>query len=605
MCGLNAIFAYGAGAPNVEPAELIAVRDAMTARGPDAEGSWISADGRVGLGHRRLSIIDLSEAANQPMALDGGRVRITYNGEIYNFRALRSRLQAEGRVFETESDTEVLLHLYDRDGPEMVRHLRGMFAFALWDEARRGVLLGRDPFGIKPLYYTDDGKTLRAASQVKALLAGGAVGGAPDAAGHVGFFLFGYVPEPHTLYADIRALPAGSTMWIDAAGGHRIERYFDPARHLAEAPAMPSAAPPPLDLGRALRESVDHHLVADVPVGVFLSAGLDSAAITGLASESRNGDLETMTLGFEEFRGTPRDEAPLAEAVAATYGTRHRTRWVTGADFRGDVAALLAAMDQPSIDGVNTYFVAKEAAAMGLKVALSGLGGDELFGGYNSFRQVPALVGSLGWVPGAAALGRGLRVVAAPLLGHLAGRVSPKAAGLLEYATTYGDAYLLRRGLFMPWELHSVLDADLVRAGWGELAPRLALESTVAEIAQPCAKVAALEMAWYMENQLLRDADWAGMAHSLEIRVPLVDAELFAQVAPHIGGAAAPTKRAMAAAPAEPLPQAVLERPKSGFFVPVREWLEGGASGAGKVGGERGLRGWARWVYAAAWEQEA
>ena len=601
MCGLNAIFAYGAGAPNVEPGELIAVRDAMTERGPDAEGSWISADGRVGLGHRRLSIIDLSQAANQPMALAGGRVRVAYNGEIYNFRALRRRLQAEGRVFETESDTEVLLHLYDRDGPEMVRHLRGMFAFALWDEERRGMLLGRDPFGIKPLYYTDDGKTLRAASQVKALLAGGGVGGAPDPAGHVGFFLFGYVPEPHTLYADIRAVAAGSTLWIDAAGGRRIERYFEPARQLAATPAMPSAAPPPLDLGKALRESVEHHLVADVPVGVFLSAGLDSAAITGLASEFRNGDLDTMTLGFAEFQGTSRDETPLAEAVAATYGTRHRTRWVTGGDFRDDAPALMAAMDQPSIDGVNTYFVAKEAAAMGLKVALSGLGGDELFGGYDTFRQVPALVGRLGWVPGGAALGRGLRVVAAPLLGHLARYISPKAAGILEYATTYGDAYLLRRGLFMPWELGSVLDADLLRAGWRELAPRLALETTSSGIARPRAKVAALEMTWYMANQLLRDADWAGMAHSLEIRVPLVDAELFAQVAPHVGGPGAPTKQAMAAAPDEPLPRAVLERPKSGFFVPVREWLEGAEAGGGKSGGERGLRGWARRVYAAAW----
>ena len=601
MCGLNAIFAYGAGAPSVERRELIAVRDAMTPRGPDAEGSWISADGGVGLGHRRLSIIDLSEAANQPMALAGGRVRITYNGEIYNFRALRRRLQAEGRVFETESDTEVLLHLYDRDGPDMVRHLRGMFAFALWDEARRGMLLGRDPFGIKPLYYTDDGVTLRAASQVKALRAGGGVGGAPDPAGHVGFFLFGYVPEPHTLYADIGALPAGSTLWIDAAGGHRIERYFDPARQLAEPPAAASAEAPPLDLGKALRESVEHHLVADVPVGVFLSAGLDSATITGLASESRNGDLETMTLGFEEFRGTPRDEAPLAEAVAATYGTRHHTRWVTGTDFHGDLETLLEAMDQPSIDGVNTYFVAKEAAAMGLKVALSGLGGDELFGGYDTFRQVPALVGRLGWLPGGAALGRGLRVVAAPLLGHLARHISPKAAGILEYGTTYGDAYLLRRGLFMPWELGSVLDADLLRAGWRELAPRLALATCAAGIARPRAKVAALEMAWYMGNQLLRDADWAGMAHSLEIRVPLVDAELFAQVAPHVGGPGAPTKLAMAAAPAKPLPGAVLGRPKSGFFVPVREWLEGGEAATA----ERGLRGWARRVYTAAWDGAA
>ena len=190
-----------------------------------------------------------------------------------------------------------------------------------------------------------------------------------------------------------------------------------------------------------------------------------------------------------------------------------------------------------------------------------------------------------------------MRVVAAPLLGHMARRVSPKAAGLLEYGTTYGDAYLLRRGLFMPWELGSVLDADLLRAGWRKLAPRLALATCAAGIAAPRAKVAALEMTWYMGNQLLRDADWAGMAHSLEIRVPLVDAELFAQVAPHLGGAGAATKQAMAAAPAKPLPGAVLGRPKSGFFVPVREWLAGGESATA----ERGLRGWARRVYAAAW----
>ncbi|MCH7911184.1 MAG: hypothetical protein IIB38_16415, partial [Candidatus Hydrogenedentes bacterium] len=200
-----------------------------------------------------------------------------------------------------------------------------------------------DPFGIKPLYYADDGRTIRIASQVKALLAGGGVATSPEPAGHVGFHLWGYVPEPYTLFTAIRAVPAGSSLWIDQGGVQRVRHFFDVAEEFAAASAAP------LDderLRAALADSVAHHLIADVPVGVFLSAGLDSATITGLASESRNGDLDTMTLGFEEFRGTPRDETPLAATVAATYGTRHHTRWVTGADFHDDLEALL--------DGITT-----------------------------------------------------------------------------------------------------------------------------------------------------------------------------------------------------------------------------------------------------------
>jgi len=329
--------------------------------------------------------------------------------------------------------------------------------------------------------------------------------------------------------------------------------------------------------------------VADVPVGVFLSAGLDSATLTALASEVQGTSLDTMTLGFEEFRGLPEDEVPLAEEVAAAYGTRQRTEYVGGADFRNHLEALLAAMDQPTIDGVNVYFVAKAAAGMGLKVALSGLGGDELFAGYDTFRQVPALAGRLGRVPGLSTLGRGLRVVAAPLVARFA---SPKAAGLLELGTTYGGAYLLRRGLFMPWELPGLLDADMVREGWRALAPLVRLEDCVAGLDRPRLKVMALEMCFYMRNQLLRDADWAGMAHSLEIRVPLVDAHLLSQVA---AMETAPGKAEMARTPARPLPAALLERRKTGFGVPLRQWL------AGDGEGERGLRGWARRVYGAHW----
>ena len=603
MCGLAAIFAYGAAAPPVDGGMLTAINDAMTRRGPDGQGQWLSGDHRVGLAHRRLAIIDLSEAAAQPMFQDHpqdgqkGRLAITYNGEIYNFLELRERLEAENYAFVTNSDTEVLLHLYRRYGPDMVDHLRGMYAFAIWDEERQGLFLGRDPFGVKPLYYRDDGATIAVASQVKALLAGLAAAGIPKPAfapaGHVGFFLFGYVPEPHTLYAGIKALPAGTTVWIDGKGAQPERTYFDISQRLAKIDERAEAAKLP-DL---LRDSVRHHFVSDVPVGVFLSAGLDSSSLTGLAAEIKGANLDTLTLGFDEFAGGPQDEVPLAEKIAEHYGTRQHTVRVSGADFSADLEDLLEAMDQPSIDGVNTYFVAKAAKQEGLKVALSGLGGDELFCGYDGFAQIPALVDSLGWLPGGRPIGRILRALLAPFsaLG-----LPPKAAGLLEYGGRYGDAYLLRRALFMPWELEGelagLMSPEMIRQGLQDLQAARRLDDGQRHIAGGRRKLVALEMSWYMRSQLLRDADWAGMAHGVEIRVPLVDPVLFEGLAAVLGSVDGPDKQAMARALKTPLPAAVLERPKSGFFVPVRQWLQGDT---GTASGARGLRDWAKRVYAA------
>ncbi len=592
MCGIVALFAYGSSAAPVDAAELRTIRDCMAARGPDGTGEWLSTDGRVALGHRRLSIIDLRAVADQPMAYDNGRLRIVFNGEIYNYKSLREELKAQGHAFRTDSDTEVLLHLYDRHGADMVRHLRGMYAFALWDEARGGMLLARDPFGIKPIYIADDGRTLRVASQVKALLAGGRIDTAPEPAGHVGFFLWGNVPDPFTLYHGIRALPAGATMWIDRQRSQPAKPFFDIARILAETepgPADPAARA--ALLRDALLDSVRHHLIADVPVGVFLSAGLDSTAIAGLATELGAARLNTVTLGFREFEGGANDETKLAEIVAHQRKAQHQTRWVLGRDFAAERERLLAAMDQPSIDGVNTYFVAKAARETGLKVALSGLGGDELFGGYPSFRHVPRLVRSLSPIAAIQWPGRLMRAASANIIGMV---TSPKYAGLLEYGSSWAGAYLLRRSLFMPWELDDHLPHEMVRAGLKKLETLARLDETARPPTTAHGKVSALELSWYMRNQLLRDSDWAGMAHSLEIRVPFVDAELFRRIAPLLVGAKPPTKRDMADTLRDKLPEPILNRAKTGFVIPVRDWVLGESGKA-----SRGLRGWAQSVYAA------
>ncbi len=589
MCGIAGILAYGQDAPPVDKEELLRIRDSMTRRGPDGEGLWLAKDHRAGLAHRRLAIIDLTETGAQPMASASGRYRITFNGEIYNYRELRSQLAQGGRQFNSHSDTEVLLALYEDRGAGMVHLLRGMYAFGIHDLENRTLFLARDPFGIKPLYYADDGRTFRFASQVKALLKSGKVDSGASPAGHVGFYLWGHVPDPHTLFEGIKALGAGSSLLVGPGGPGKREVFFSIAREFAaakdrETETSPDAKSRKLHAG--LKDSVRHHMVADVPVGIFLSSGLDSTTITALASELADGDLRTVTLGFNEYRGTEDDETPLASLVARKYGTAHRTDWVSRNNFATHMEEMLEAMDQPSIDGVNTYFVSRAAAQGGMKVALSGIGGDELFGGYPSFREVPLVAGLLGASRYFPALGRAFRRVSAPLLKRL---TSPKYAGLLEYGGSFEGAYLLRRGLYMPWELPEFLDGDFVRRGWNELQTLLRLGGTIEGLDGGFQKVSALELNWYMRNQLLRDADWAGMAHSLEIRVPLVDVELFRLVAAvAVGGA--PSKLEMASAPANPLPDRVLERRKTGFSIPVRDWLRQAGTGSNVP---RGIRGWA------------
>ena len=593
MCGIAGILIYRQTGAPVNRDELLKIRDTMTVRGPDGAGLWIASEGHVGLAHRRLSIIDLSEIGAQPMASKDGRLRVVFNGEIYNYKQLRAELQKKGYRFQSQSDTEVLLHLYAEHGMDMVHSLRGMYAFAIWDESKKGLLLARDPFGIKPLYYADDGHAIRFASQVKALLQSPAIDTRPEPAGHVGFFLWGSVPEPYTLYKGIRALPAGSTLWVDGVGDIALKGFFSAAELLSGGGLNRSASVVERQeqLRAALLDSVQHHLVADVPVGVFLSAGLDSTTLTALAAESSSASLHTATLGFNEYRGTKNDETVLAARVADHCRTTHHTRWVSREDFHNERKRLLKAMDQPTIDGVNSYFISKAAVESGLKVAISGLGGDELFGGYPSFQDIPSMVkllSPLNIVPG---LGRLFRWMSAPVLKHL---TSPKYASLLEYGGTYGGAYLLRRGFFMPWELPEILGDKITREGWEELKPLMCLERTFHGVTTDRARISALEMSWYMRNQLLRDADWAGMAHSLEIRVPLVDVELMRRIAPLLTEKF-PDKQDMARTPHIPLPAEILNRCKTGFSVPVREWL---TQNGGRQVGERGLRGWAREVYA-------
>jgi asparagine synthase (glutamine-hydrolysing) len=583
----------------------------MRARGPDGSGAWWNLDRHCGLGHRRLSIIDLSDRASQPMISGDGRFVVVFNGEIYNYPQLRSDLESDGAHFRTTSDTEAILHLYSRYGADMVYGLRGMFAFAVWDETRRGLFLARDPYGIKPLYTANDGWTFRFASQVKALMAGGRVSRDPEPAGIVGFHLFGNVPEPFTIYRDVRALPAGHTLWIDSSGPRQPKPFANLAEVVSKGMANPTA---PRELPERVRtgvlDSVRAHLLADVEVGIFLSAGVDSGALLGLMRDAGQRDIRAITLAFDEFQDTFEDEAPGAAQVASMYGARHIVRRLRAAEFFEDLPRILEAMDQPSIDGVNTWFIAKAAKEQGLKVVLSGLGGDELLGGYESFSDLPKWrrrFGPFAAIPGVGRLSRKLMCAIAPrFFGS-----RPKAVGVLEFSGSLAGTYLLRRGLFLPHELPAIVGPEIALEGLRRLNPLSRIDaSMIPDPKTDIGRVCVLESANYMRNQLLRDADWAGMAHSIEIRVPLVDFTLLAHLAPAIGCLAPGLgKAALASAPTRPVPEAVSNRAKTGFGVPTGIWMNMAADEAVGPNGafsNRGLvsRLWARTVLRATKERD-
>jgi asparagine synthase (glutamine-hydrolysing) len=593
MCGLNGIYSYRSSAPSPTVEEARRTSDAQRLRGPDGEGIWTSSNQRCVFAHRRLSIIDLSDRGLQPMHSADGRYTIVYNGEIYNYPELRAGQVAMGTPLASDSDTEILLHLFAQRGPQMLQLLRGMFSFAIWDNQANTLFAARDPFGIKPLYYSDTDGVFRFASQVKGLMAGGALSREPDPAATIGFLLLGSVPEPFTWYRAVSALPAGHYLTVDANGVSQPVRYADPAAVLHEAVGLSVGHAEAMAQGtQSIRQSVRAHLLADVPVGLFLSGGIDSAAILGIASDFQSGPIRSITLGFREFEGTAEDEVPIAARLAEYYEADHQVRWIDREEFCGDIDALFAAMDQPSIDGINTWFVAKAAASAGLKVAMSGIGGDELLGGYSSFANVPnwhsrfRLISSLPAL--APVLERGIRTA----LPRLA-REKPKMTGLLRHAGTLGGTYFVARALRMPEALPPGLDPAFAAEGLRRLDLRNRMNAPLdPRPASSQAAVTLLELAFYARNQLLRDADWAGMAHSIEIRTPLLDFALFKALGPLIGHLRpAEGKQLLADAPGKPLPDWLRYRSKTGFNIPYASWMRdlpaleaGGAVSPGNKG---------------------
>jgi asparagine synthase (glutamine-hydrolysing) len=566
MCGIAGFIDPAAPSEAREDA-VMRMCAAMLHRGPDDAG--IASIGTATIGMRRLAIFDPVHG-HQPMVTPDGRYTLVFNGAIYNHRSLLGELASAGFVFRTRCDTEVLLAALAHWGEQALGRLRGMFAFALWDSLEESLFAARDPFGIKPFYYRHEGGRLLFASEVSALLASGVVRAEVDPEAVADYLAWFAVPAPRTVYRGLRSLQPGECLRFRRG---RLDLHA--AWTFTGVPHDPAPCRTREEFVRTLRSRLDDtiraHMLADVPVGAFLSGGLDSAAVVGLMSQAGGRTLKTVSIGFNEAAYS---ETAQAEATAKHLGTHHRTRIVTGADVVRDLDLFLRTCDQPTGDGLNTFYASQTARAAGVKVVLSGLGGDELFGGYPSFRAVPRLVRRLPlWrrVPSP------LRSLAADALGR-GGTRPRKLSDLLRHARDPHEVAALQRRVFSEARQRSLLSADAL-AAIGRPSPfHPRLGPLRDDLGDPdlFSLVSAWELRTYMADVLLRDSDVMSMRHSVELRVPFVDRPLIEWLWRQPVGLREDARRpksVLAEAAADVLPPGMAERPKRGFTLPFPLWM--------------------------------
>jgi asparagine synthase (glutamine-hydrolysing) len=575
MCGIAGLLGTDQGA-TARVAEALAV--ALAHRGPDDQGIEtvpVESEGRsLTLVHRRLSIIDLSPLGHQPMTDPATGNWIVYNGEIFNFLDLRRELEARGVRFRSLSDTEVILKLYAAYGLDALSQLCGMFALALWDDARQELLLAVDPVGIKPLYHcrSEDGSFLFA-SEVRALLASGVVSRSLDPVALESYLSYGAVQAPSSIVRGVTSLRGGTYVCVSADGSVSApKRYWFPRFASAATPSVGSADVLPR-LRELLRLVVRQHLVSDVPVGVFLSGGIDSSSIVALMHEVAPGAVNTFSVAFAEQEYS---EAPYARAIADRYSDKHHEICLTGRDLLATLPSALAALDQPTIDGINVYVIARAAREAGMKVVLSGQGGDELFAGYPTFKLVPSAVRwrrRVGFLHGS-----GWRL--ATSLWSVTSRRRAIPDKLSQFLAGDGDAFstfLLLRQLFPPATRETIFP-DRPTRGMIHGLPEDPARELMDELVRldVVNQVSLLELRTYLANMLLRDGDFMSMAHGLEVRVPLLDRRLVEFVAGIPGRTKVDwrlPKPWLLRAMGDALPRMIYDRPKQGFTFPWEVWL--------------------------------
>jgi asparagine synthase (glutamine-hydrolysing) len=561
MCGIAGIVGSSSGEHREA---VVRMMEAMGHRGPDGSGLWASPSGLCVLGHRRLAILDLSECADQPMLSPDGRFVLSYNGECYNFLELRKELEGRGVRFRSSGDTEVVLHALAHKGAMALERFNAMFALALWDEQEKRLLLARDRFGQKPLYWAPLGDGALFASEVRALLASGLVERRISKAGLRSFLCYGAVQGPDTIVAGVQLLPRATALELRAGQAPRSSVYWRPPRE-----QRPVAAE---DLRDAFTVAVKRHLVSDVPIGTFLSGGVDSSVVVASACREAKGAVKSLSVVFPDQPS--HSEGEHARRMAQRAGSEHTEIPVTGSDLLSMLNQALDSLDQPTIDGMNTYIVSRVARQVGLTVALSGVGGDELFGGYSTFTDTLQLLRFRRTILPIRGLVQRLLKGAKP-----AKPLWSKLLDVLDAPARLAPVYLVRRKLFTSRWLRALVPT-IRGEGWisGLDTEREAALEALAEGRPPSDAIAHLELEAYMGQTLLRDADVMGMACSLEIRAPFLDAEFAALALAQPPEVRLPQrglrKWRLIEAFQDSLPEENWRRSKQGFGLPFDSWLQ-------------------------------
>lgn len=554
MCRIAGILDFNNSLGDSLEPKLLKMRDSMAHGGPNDSGIYISDDKKIAFAHRRLSIIDLSALGHQPMSNKDKSIWITYNGEIYNFKELRAELINTGCDFVSKTDTEVLVYGYEKWGIEkLLSKLRGMFAFAIYDDKRKKTILARDRFGIKPLYYYKDDEKFIFSSEVKGILRSGLVPDVKEEKALTAFLILGSIPSPLTSIKDVLSLPAYHYMEIEK-DKLKIQKYWDLERCFQNKTkiSFPDAAE---EVKSLMKEAVGLHLISDAPLGIFLSGGIDSSSLVAYASKAGK-TLETLSIVFEEEEYS---EESYEKAVSARFKTNHKSFLVREDHFRNDFENIFNAMDEPTTDGVNTYFISKAAKESGLTVVLSGVGGDEVFLGYSHYKKNMLL---------------NLLLKTPKFLRNKLRLINPRfqKTDFLDMNESFSTP-LLFRGLFTPYQVSKLLDKnicnDFMESDYG-----LESESLVDGLDY-------FDFKHYLGNQILKDCDFMSMKHSLEIRIPYLDHVLVEKILSYpndIKFSNEMNKPLLVEGLKNILPKEVYSRNKVGFTFPFDKWLKKEAS---------------------------
>jgi asparagine synthase (glutamine-hydrolysing) len=570
MCGINGI--HGLKDVSSAKEKIGMMNTCMKHRGPDDHG--VFAEENIALGHRRLSIIDLSSAGHQPMASFDKRYQIIYNGELYNFKELKFELQRvvtgsgqQAYLFQTNTDTEVIIAAYARWGDDCLKRFNGMYAFAIWDSTEKKLFIARDRLGIKPLYYFFTNGVFGFSSEVRSLLAANIIPKKIDPDGLVDYLRYQTVHAPNTIIKGIKMLMPGNCITIKDSDV-KIRKYWSLADNVSDVSKGKTYKEVCNDVNNLLTAAVERRLIADVPFGAFLSGGIDSSAIVGLMSKVSVEKVRTFSVTFDESEFS---EAKYAKLIAKKFNTDHHEIKLLPSDFLNELPNALRSMDHPSGDGPNTYIVSKATKNAGITMALSGLGGDELFAGYDVFKRYRSIQKKqwLNLVPGV------LKMAGAGVLVNMRKDVaSEKIAELLrQKKIDLGSFYVLSRQVLLDKQVKELMSNN--EPGKNSVLDIIS-SSGAMNLSSDISKISVAEISTYMQNVLLRDTDQMSMAHALEVRVPFLDytlVEYVLGVKDEFKSTASP-KKLLVDVMGDLLPDEIVNRPKMGFTLPWKNWMK-------------------------------